>query len=417
MEYLITFLLERVRRVRASLHLETTSDENPQQRFADLLDSMAMVEFLLHVAEDCGRTPEEIEACVNRRFGTVGELAAAMQQAAILPTTSCESKPAASIASAVERTTHILGIAALACEFGAVIRPAESLDERLGRRSGWLTEHAGLRQRREWGARDPISAAVDAAQRCLQHAGLKVEEIGALLVTSETPPLLAGLGAALHHRLGLANDAVSLEIGNACNGFLTALWVARRLALSRPNGLIVAIEVPTRYLQVGPGSAGENAALFGDAAAVCLFRQDAGGWSTAVVDVVVGTDGSGGNLIDVAAGAHGIDLEMQGPRLALRAVDAMAGAVQSLTHQHGVAAADLRAVVMHAGNGRFPAMLAHRLDLPPERILSQTAMTGNLGSASVPAAWCMREEVAQGPVIWTSVGAGLTWGAALIQHR
>ena len=46
-------------------------------------------------------------------------------------------------------------------------------------------------------------------------------------------------------------------------------------------------------------------------------------------------------------------------------------------------------------------------------VWSQTAHTGNLGSASLPAAWAARPAPADGPVVWTAVGAGLTWGAAL----
>ena len=66
--------------------------------------------------------------------------------------------------------------------------------------------------------------AVAAAQDCLAHAGLEVEEVGTVLVTSEAPPLLAGLAAAVHHRLDLPPRAVALEVGGACTGFLAALW-------------------------------------------------------------------------------------------------------------------------------------------------------------------------------------------------
>jgi 3-oxoacyl-[acyl-carrier-protein] synthase III len=54
-----------------------------------------------------------------------------------------------------------------------------------------------------------------------------------------------------------------------------------------------------------------------------------------------------------------------------------------------------------------------QLNLPPERIWSQTANTGNLGSASLPVAWAMHPERPTGPIAWAAVGAGLTWAAAL----
>src|SRR5947207_3059984 len=76
---------------------------------------------------------------------------------------------------------------------------------------------------------DPLTAAVAAASDCLREGELSADAVGALLVTSESPPRLAGLAAALHHRLGLRPEAVALEIGNACTGFLAALWAGEAL--------------------------------------------------------------------------------------------------------------------------------------------------------------------------------------------
>jgi 3-oxoacyl-[acyl-carrier-protein] synthase III len=62
--------------------------------------------------------------------------------------------------------------------------------------------------------------------------------------------------------------------------------------------------------------------------------------------------------------------------------------------------------------GRLPALLARQLGLGVDRVWSETAHTGNLGSASLPVAWAAHPPP-QGPVAWTAVGAGLQWGAAL----
>jgi hypothetical protein len=50
--------------------------------------------------------------------------------------------------------------------------------------------------------------------------------------------------------------------------------------------------------------------------------------------------------------------------------------------------------------------------LPADRIWSQTASTGNLGSASLPVAWAARPKQ-KAPVIWCAIGAGLMWGTAV----
>ena len=58
------------------------------------------------------------------------------------------------------------------------------------------------------------------------------------------------------------------------------------------------------------------------------------------------------------------------------------------------------------------ALLSRQLRLPPDRVWSATATTGNLGSASLPVAWQTHASHC-GPVAWVAVGAGLTWGVAL----
>jgi 3-oxoacyl-[acyl-carrier-protein] synthase III len=168
--------------------------------------------------------------------------------------------------------------------------------------------------------------------------------VGALLVTSEAPPLAAGLAAALHARLGLPEQTPALEVGGACVGFLHALWLAGRLLPGVRTVLVLAVEDASRWLLPGPGPSGEAAALFGDGAGAWLLGDaPAGPAPRALAEVALG----------VALGVAG------------------------------------------------------------ERVWSETARTGNLGSASIPVAWAAREAPA-GPVAFAAAGAGLQWGSALL---
>jgi 3-oxoacyl-[acyl-carrier-protein] synthase-3 len=129
---------------------------------------------------------------------------------------------------------------------------------------------------------------------------------------------------------------------------------------------------------------------------------------------VLGCQGHAADLLRVERSASGlVELHMEGTRLASRAIRVMADGVHGMARRHGLSVADLAAVVAHGGNGRMPGLLARQLGLPAERIWSQTAETGNLGSASLPAAWAMQQPAPRGPVVWTAVGAGLTWAAGL----
>ncbi len=425
LENLADHLLTRLAEVQNNLGLPDVPNHR-ESRFADVLDSMAMVEFLAILTKDCGLKPGAIEHCVNHHFGTVGELAKAMHAAGLVPcgTIDTSKRPTNALQSTVRSpfsarsrvSTQTIWLAATAVRLPEATQSADVLNEALGRPSGWLQRHAGIQQRRIWINQDPLAAAADAGRECLQRAGLAATDVGALLVTSEAPPLLVGLAAAVHHQLRLGPDAVALEIGNACSGFLAALWMAQTLLPRVGVVLVVAIEAPTRYLQLTPGPAGEAAALFGDAAAAAVVCADPSGPDAiSISEVCLRADGDAGPLLKLERSAAGvIELHMSGITLANRAVHVMAESVSELLQGHGLSTADLTAVVAHGGNGRLPALLARRLGLSPERVWSQASSAGNLGSASLPTAWALRESRPKGPAIWTAVGAGLTWGAALI---
>jgi len=295
------------------------------------------------------------------------------------------------------------------------MQTAAEINEVLHRPSGWLESHAGIRQRRVWTHQDPVAAACEAARECLRRAGLAASGVGALLVTGEAPPMPVGLAAALHHQLGLRPEAVALEIGGACTGFLLAWWTAVRILESVPVILILSVESHSQHLTLGPGGAGEAAALFGDAAAACLLCDRPVGASAIPIRAVMHrSDGSGAGLLRVERGTSGsFELRMHGVALAGRAVRVMAQSVRDLVERQGWQVDDLAAVIVHGGNGRMPNLIAMQLNLPPERIWSQTSNTGNLGSASLPVAWALQPETPKGPVAWTTAGAGLTWAAAL----
>jgi 3-oxoacyl-[acyl-carrier-protein] synthase III len=389
--------------------------DDPHAAVGDLFDSMGLVEFLFLVARDHGTTPEVIEDCVGRNFGTIAELATAMVKAGLIKTGD-QGLPSREQEPTSTRKYNACWLGGTTVHLPQAVQAANEIDRLLQRPPGWLERRAGIKMRRCWQSEDAVAAAADAGKESLHRSAVRMEEVGALLVTSEAPPLLAGLAAGLHHHLGVRSDVPALEIGGACTGFLTALWLARTLLASLDNILIVSVEAPTRYFPLKPGTAGEAAALFGDGAAACLVsRQRRGNGFVPVADVTLAVDGSAGSLINIPyRPGHGVELSFQKMALAMLAVRAMAQAVHDMTQRNALAVRDLAAVVVHGGNGRMPAMLARQLELPPERVWSETARTGNLGSASLPVAWAAHEAITDAPVVWTAVGAGLTWGAALM---
>ncbi|HEV3204142.1 MAG TPA: 3-oxoacyl-[acyl-carrier-protein] synthase III C-terminal domain-containing protein [Gemmataceae bacterium] len=425
---LIDHVLLRLSQVQKNLGMTLLGPLNDSTPFKEILDSMAMVEFLAIMAEDCAVDIAAIEDSVQKKFTNVGELAACMLAAGLLPKSSNERvsethssnspfdfQPSPLEIGQVMDGANYGWLAATSVRLPDMAQSADSVNGILGRPKGWLERHAGIRSRRLWHTQDPVSAAVEAARECLERASVEPDEVGELFITSEAPPQLAGLGALLHHELQLRPEAGSLEIGGACTGFLAALHMAQAMLPKIHTGLIVTVEAPSQYLVLEPGEAGEAAALFGDAAAACLISANPSqANSTPLSEVILGVDGSGHGLIQIHRGPSGwIHLQMNGKKLAARAIQAMAKAGTKLMAQYRLNYDDLQAVVAHGGNGRMPPLLARRLGFPPEQVWSETATTGNLGSASLPVGWHAHQPAPKGPILWTAVGAGLTWGSVL----
>jgi 3-oxoacyl-[acyl-carrier-protein] synthase-3 len=413
---LLAHLLDRLRHVRRELGYEPFEAGAGPVAFADVLDSMGLVEFVGLIADDCGVSPAQVEQAVGGRFGTVTELAAALTAAGLSPRPRASHPgPSPAAPQPLPAAPAPGWLCATAVGLPRQIQRAEELNALLGRPPGWLEQHAGNESRHVWGDEDALAAAAETGARCLEQAGVSAKDVGALLVTSEAPPVLTGLAAAAHHRLGLPSGTAALEIGGACTGFLAALWTAQRLVSEAAVVLVLAVEAATRWLPVCPGPAGETAALFGDGAAACLVSaQPRGVVAVPLVAIVLGSDGSAGRLLKAQPAGRDVEVAMDGSALAGRAVRTMARAVAELIGRHGLATRDLAGVAVHGGNGRLSPVLARQLGLPPEKVWSETAHTGNLGSASLPVAWAARCRAARGPVVWAAFGAGVQWGAALL---
>jgi 3-oxoacyl-[acyl-carrier-protein] synthase-3 len=92
--------------------------------------------------------------------------------------------------------------------------------------------------------------------------------------------------------------------------------------------------------------------------------------------------------------------------------------ITSLKHNH-LEVADVDVVVPHQANARIIQALAHRLSLPPEKVITNIARYGNTSAASVPLA--LDEAVRMGKiregnlVLLVAFGGGLTWGSAAVR--
>jgi 3-oxoacyl-[acyl-carrier-protein] synthase III len=97
--------------------------------------------------------------------------------------------------------------------------------QRLGMPAGTLGGLAGIKERRFWdeGTR-PSDAAAMAGAKLLADVGVDRRDVGALINTSVDRDWLEPSTACIvHHKLGLAPDALNFDVGNACLGFINGM--------------------------------------------------------------------------------------------------------------------------------------------------------------------------------------------------
>jgi 3-oxoacyl-[acyl-carrier-protein] synthase III len=162
--------------------------------------------------------------------------------------------------------------------------------------------------------------------------------------------------------------------------------------------------------------------LFGDGAgAVVLEPVAAGGF----LGFELGVYGSGGvHLWLPGSGSRLVEhpeqfVKMNGREVFKFATRILVQSAERLMAKCGVSISDIDVYVPHQANVRIIDYATKKLGIPSERVVINVDRYGNTSSGSIPLA--LAEAAADGRlqggelVLMTGMGAGLTWGSALIE--
>ena len=162
--------------------------------------------------------------------------------------------------------------------------------------------------------------------------------------------------------------------------------------------------------------------LFGDGAgAVVVEHVDEGGF----LGFELGADGGGGeNLWLPGSGSRYFEdgdklVKMNGREVFKFATRVMVSSAQNVLDECGLTVDDVDVYVPHQANKRIIDHAAGKLGIPEEKVVVNVDRYGNTSSGSIPLA--LADAAADGRlregelVLMTGMGAGLTWGSALIE--
>ena len=287
----------------------------------------------------------------------------------------------------------------------------------------WIVTRTGIHERRlaEVGTLAMSDLAAPAAERALEQAGVDAKEIDVLIVATVTPDMaFPSTGALLADRLGMP-DAAAYDLSAGCTGFMYAIAQAYGMlaaGLSR-KALVVGGDVLSSILDWEDRS---TLVLFGDGAgAVVLEHVESGGF----LGFELGADGGGGESLWLpGSGSRTFDdstrfVKMNGREVYKFATRVMVTSAEAVLGECGKTVEDVDVYVPHQANIRIIDHAARKLGIPEEKIVVNVDRYGNTSSGSIPLALADAAgdgRLAPGKlVLMTGMGAGLTWGSALIE--
>lgn len=290
----------------------------------------------------------------------------------------------------------------------------DELAASLGLSDGWIERRTGIVQRRYAAPGERVSdLAVRAGIEALADASLPAADLDLVLVaTLAGDEITPGPAPSVAYGLG-ATHAAAIDIGAACTGALAALslgaaWIESGRAR---HVLVVGAEILSRFIDMEDR---RTAHLFGDAAGALVLSANASG---RIGPIVLDSDGSGAEMIQ-ATRASGL-LEMDGHQTFLSAVEHLHTSTREVLGLAGLELQDVDLFVYHQGNSRILGAVADRLGVSRGKVFDCIAMTGNTSAASIPLALAEARRTGaleQGmQIVLGAVGAGLTWGAAVVQ--
>ncbi|EOS26298.1 3-oxoacyl-[acyl-carrier-protein] synthase III [Lachnospiraceae bacterium 3-1] len=290
----------------------------------------------------------------------------------------------------------------------------------------WIQSRTGIRERHLVSSQQEttLSLAVNAAKAALTDSGLLPEQIDLILVATVSSDYITPSAACMVQKELGAHRAVSFDINAACSGFLFALNTvdAYFQAGIYQTALIIGVETLSKIIDWSDRS---TCVLFGDGAGAVVAKASEGG----MIASLQGSDGTGGDILTcknrtnnnpfVSTDANPDYLYMNGQEVFKFAVKKVPECIQSLLEQAGEDASHVTYYLLHQANYRIIASIARKLKLPIEKFPSNVDHCGNTSAASIP---ILLDEIhkegklSEGDLIVLSgFGAGLTWGAALLQ--
>ena len=324
------------------------------------------------------------------------------------------------------RTVSITGVGSYVPE--RVLTNAD-LERMVETSDEWIRSRTGIRERRIAAENEATSdLAVAAGRKALERAGVSAAQVELIIVATITPDMpFPSTACLVQQKLG-ATQAAAFDIEAACSGFVYALDIGSHFVASHTYNTVLVIGAE-KMSSVVDWTDRNTCVLFGDGAgaAVLQNRPNAHGLLT----TCLGSDGSKAGLLELPGGGSACPptaqsvanrmhfLRMDGKQTFKNAVNAMVSAAHEALERCGLTIDRIRCIIPHQANQRIITAVSEQLGAAEGQVFVNVDRFGNTSAASVAIA--LDEAATQGRIVRGDLvlmvvfGAGLTWGAAIIE--
>jgi len=303
------------------------------------------------------------------------------------------------------------------------------LETRVSTSDEWIVSRTGIKERRIASAEQATSdLALMAARRALERSGLTAEQIELIIVATITPDYVFPATACIvQQKLG-ARRAAAFDLEAACSGFIYGLEIGQQFITSRTYDTVLVIGAE-KLSTIINWEDRNTCVLFGDGAGAAILHSRPG--AHGLLTACMGADGTKGDLLCMPGGGSRCPatldsvqarmhyLRMEGKETFKSAVNAMYAAAQECLRRCEVDIRQIKCIIPHQANRRIIEAVSERLGAGEDQVYVNLHQYGNTSAASVAIA--LDEAVHSGRIqrgdliLLVVFGAGLTWGAAIIE--
>jgi 3-oxoacyl-[acyl-carrier-protein] synthase-3 len=298
----------------------------------------------------------------------------------------------------------------------------------------WIQERTGIKQRHI--AEDGVGSAdlaKFAAQYAIADAGMTNQDIDMIIFATLNPDVFFPGSACILQSKMPFGTIPALDIRQQCTGFIYAMAIADRFIRTEwcDNVLVIGSEVHSTGLDFTTRGR-DVAVLFGDGAGAVVMapteKEDEG-----VIEFTLHAEGENYDKLWLPApygyvrgritpemierGEH--YPKMDGRAVFKHAIPRFCESMNEVLEKAGYTIEDVDLFIPHQANDRITYMVAARMGMPNEKVVSNIARYANTTAATIPICMCESRQdgrLKKGSLLMLAAfGSGFTWASLLMR--